>query len=63
MKLLTTAAEINHELTRLIRECSSCQVAVAWATIGFDAFQCLKKHRDKITRMVVGTSFFQTRSE
>lgn len=60
MKLVTTAAEINHELTRLLRECSSCQVAVAWATVGFDAFQRLKKHSTKISRMVVGTSFFQT---
>lgn len=60
MKLLTTASQVNHQLTRLLRECSSCQVAVAWATVGFDAFQRLKNHNGKIARMVVGTSFFQT---
>lgn len=30
MKILATAAELNDELIRLIEECSSCQVAVAW---------------------------------
>lgn len=60
MKLLATATQINSELARLLRECSSCQVAVAWASVGFEAFDLLVKHGDKIERMVVGTHFYQT---
>lgn len=63
MKLLTTAAEINNELVRLIEECSSCQVAVAWASVGFKAFKLLAKNSKKIEKMVVGTHFFQTDPE
>lgn len=60
MRILATAAEISQELTRLIRDCSSCQIAVAWASIGFEAFDLLVKHAKKIDRMVVGTHFYQT---
>ena len=60
MKILTTAYEINKEITRLFTECSSCQIAVAWATIGFKFFDLLKKYKAKIERMIVGTHFYQT---
>jgi HKD family nuclease len=60
MKMITTPNEINDELIRLIGECSSCQVAVAWASIGFEAFHLLAKHSQRIKRMVVGTHFYQT---
>ena len=60
MKLLTTTAAIKRELSRLLRECSACRIAVAWASVGFDAFELLKKHSKKIERMVVGTHFYQT---
>lgn len=60
MKVLTTSAQISQELLRLIGQCSSCQVAVAWASIGFDAFDLLAENRKKITRMIVGTHFYQT---
>lgn len=60
MKVLTTSAEISRELLRLIEECSSCDVAVAWAATGFKAFDLLAKHSPKISRMVVGTHFYQT---
>lgn len=60
MKVLTTAAEINAELLRLIEDCSSCLVAVAWASTGFDAFELLTANASKIERMVVGIHFYQT---
>jgi HKD family nuclease len=60
MRVLTTAAEINEELMRLIEECSSCQMAVAWASVGFKAFRLLENNALKIERMVVGTQFYQT---
>ena len=63
MKLLTTRDQISDELLRLIKECSSCQIAVAWASIGFKAFDRLAKYRSKITKMIVGTHFWQTDPE
>lgn len=60
MKVLTTTTHVNKEISRLIRECSSCQVAVAWASVDFDAFDLLEKFSKKIGKMVVGTHFFQT---
>ena len=60
MKVLTTTAQVNKEISRLIRECSSCQIAVAWASVRFDAFDLLAKFNHKIEKMVVGTHFFQT---
>ncbi|MBA4190807.1 MAG: hypothetical protein C0467_22705 [Planctomycetaceae bacterium] len=60
MKLLTCAAAIEAELTRLIGECRSCQVAVAWASVGFEAFDLVRGQKNKIKRMVVGTHFYQT---
>lgn len=60
MRILGTGTEINLELTRLLRDSSSCQIAVAWASIGFEAFDLLVKNSIKIERMVVGTHFYQT---
>lgn len=54
MRVLTTAAGIGEERVRLIRGCSSCRIAVAWASTGFAAFEALVRHRKKIKRMVVG---------
>jgi HKD family nuclease len=60
MKLLRTTAQINRPLIRLISECTSCQIAVAWASVGFPAFDSLLKNCHKIEKMVVGTHFYQT---
>ncbi|QDT30033.1 hypothetical protein Enr10x_53920 [Gimesia panareensis] len=60
MKLLTTANEINDTLYRLVKQCQSCQIAVAWASTGTKPFERLRDHQDKIERMVVGTHFYQT---
>jgi len=60
MKILTTAAEIRQQVTRLIGECVSCEIAVAWASVSFDAYDLLVANLPKIERMVVGTHFYQT---
>lgn len=60
MQLLVTPADINDNLVRLIATCSSCQIAVAWASTATKAFDLLRAHHDKIKRMVVGTHFYQT---
>jgi hypothetical protein len=43
-----------------MRQSSSCEAAVAWASTGFEAFDLLVKHYEKIRRMVVGLHFHQT---
>lgn len=60
MRVLTRAADVSEELIRLLRVCSSCQVAVAWASVDFKAFDLLAKNANKIEMMVVGTHFYQT---
>jgi len=60
MKVLTTAAEISGELVRLIHECSSCQMAIAWASVGFEAFRVLVANTQKIGKLIIGIHFYQT---
>jgi HKD family nuclease len=60
MKVLSTPIEIHDEFIRLVAECTRFHVAVAWASVGFEAFDFLVAHRQKIRRMVVGTHFYQT---
>lgn len=63
MRILEHCESIDREIARLISECESCRVAVAWASIGFRAYELLLSHGSKITRMVVGTEFYQTHPE
>ena len=60
MRVLTNSSTISKELARLFKECTSCQLAVAWASVGFHVFELLVKRKRKITRMVIGTHFYQT---
>ena len=60
MKLLSTPAAFQSEFKRLMRRYNHFDWAVAWATVNFDAFTLLKKHRDKIRHVVIGTEFHQT---
>jgi HKD family nuclease len=63
MTLLTTPEQIKDKLISLIDECSSMQVAVAWASANHEVFQTLVANREKIHKLVVGTHFFQTDPE
>ena len=60
MKILTSSLAISSELARLIRQCQSCQIAVAWATVKFECFESLVANKSKIERMIVGLHFAQT---
>lgn len=60
MKVLTSSTEVNREVLRLLKECASFQVAVAWASANFDASELLLECRTKMERLIVGTHFFQT---
>ncbi len=63
MRVLGTAEEINSELLRHLATCTSCRIAVAWASAGFPAFDRQVESRRTVERMVVGTHFNQTHPE
>jgi HKD family nuclease len=60
MKILKSANEIDLQFRRLIDECESCRIAVAWATVDFEAAEQLAANKSKIERMIVGTDFWHT---
>jgi HKD family nuclease len=60
MKILKSSLAVNDEIARLLQECDSCQIAVAWASPNFDCFHLLVENKPKIERMVVGLHFAQT---
>lgn len=60
MKLLTSPESLLEEISRLARQYRYFDWAVAWATAGHGAFDCLKRHQSKIRRIIVGTHFHQT---
>ncbi len=60
MEFLTKPTLIRNKLLLLIEECTSIQIAVAWATANHEVFKTLIDNRDKINKLVVGTHFFQT---
>jgi NgoFVII-like restriction endonuclease len=60
MKLLCTPTTIAAEFQRLMNRYKRYDWAVAWASVNFDSFQLLRKHRQKIKHVVIGTEFHQT---
>lgn len=60
MILLTTPIQIRNKLISLIKECNTMQLAVAWASANHEVFKTLIDNKDKISKLVVGTHFFQT---
>ncbi len=47
MTLLTTPEQIKNKLLSLIDECTSIQIAVAWATANHEVSKTLLDNRDK----------------
>lgn len=60
MILLTSSEQIKIKLNSLINECIHIQIAVAWATANHEVFKTLIANKDKISKLVIGTHFFQT---
>lgn len=60
MILLTTPIQIRNKLISLIKECNTMQLGVAWASANHEVFKTLIDNKDKISKLVVGTHFFQT---
>ena len=60
MQILTNASSIHNCLKHLIQRATTIEAAVAWATIGFDAYDILFRYRKKIRRLIAGMHFHQT---
>src|SRR6478672_2681338 len=60
MKVISTNAELNRELLRLIGQYPRVAFATAWASAGTGVFKKLVKHEDRIVGAAIGTHFYQT---
>ena len=60
MKVIADHEDLTSEFERLIKEYPEMSCAVAWASVGFPAFDTLIASRDKIRRSTIGTHFYQT---
>ena len=60
MELLSNHTTIKNKLIELIDECARMQIAVAWASTNHEVFKVLKDNKEKISKFVVGTHFYQT---
>lgn len=60
MLILSDARSIHNCLKRLIPKATAIEAAAAWASVGFEAYDLLLKHKKKIRRLIVGMHFFQT---
>ncbi len=63
MKLLTNSKEIQKEFKRLMKTYSEYYWAVAWAGYDFEFFELLKNNKNRIKKIVIGTSFDHTHPE
>lgn len=63
MLILVDAKSIHNCLKLLIPKATAIEAAAAWASVGFDAYKLLLKHRRKIRRLVTGMHFHQTHPE
>jgi HKD family nuclease len=60
MKLISTPDAFKVEFKRLMKHYAHFDWAVAWASINFEPFELLKKYRQKVRHIVIGTEFHQT---
>jgi HKD family nuclease len=60
MKVISTNAELNRQLLRLIGRYPKVAFATAWASAGTDVFSELVKNEDRIVGAAIGTHFYQT---
>jgi HKD family nuclease len=60
MLLTTSGSALRRELIKLIEKHDNVAIAVAWASAGTDVYEALRKNKNKIHRVVIGTHFYQT---
>ena len=63
MRLLATSHDIHDTLVRALKGHETFSIAVAWATTAFKAHETLRRRRDCIRRLVVGTDSYITSPE
>lgn len=63
MQILASSTELTAALKKCQGKYHRWSAAVAWASIGFPAWDYLLKHRRKIHKMTIGTHFYQTHPE
>jgi HKD family nuclease len=60
MKIISTNAELEKQLQRLIQRYPKIAIATAWASAQTDVFRTLIDHKDNIVGAAIGTHFYQT---
>jgi hypothetical protein len=60
MRFLRSASEIQAAFVELVQHYKHISLAVAWASEGFDGYDCFLKHADRLRRAIIGIHFFQT---
>jgi HKD family nuclease len=60
MKVISSNADLNKQLKRLIKEYPQISIATAWASAETDVFKNLIKYEKRIFQAVIGTHFYQT---
>ncbi len=60
MNFLRTQKEVENQIRRMLRTCTSLRWAVAWASHDFPLFHLLHEHSAKIQQVTVGIHFYQT---
>lgn len=60
MQLITSSEQLRDEFSRLTNQYDKFYWNVAWAGIGSTEFNELKRHRGKISKIIVGIHFYQT---
>jgi len=60
MKILNTSNEIGKVMCSLLRRYNHYLIASAWASVDSTPFDLLRKNKSKISKMIIGTHFYQT---
>ncbi|XOB63574.1 phospholipase D family protein [Campylobacterota bacterium DY0563] len=63
MKLLSNNKAIENKIVKLINEYNEIYILTAWATLGSKVTDVLVKHKEYISKMVVGINGFSTSPE
>ena len=60
MEIITKASKIDGALLKLIEKYKKYYIATAWASLGSKSSIKLLHNKNKISKMIVGTHFYQT---
>ncbi len=63
MQLITSTTRLLNAFQTHLASCETVHLAVAWASVGFPAYDALVNAEHKIGKAVIGTHFYQTAPE